>query len=76
MIVSRGFEIPGDAFDLSFRRPPLSERSHLPMIIGIGDPIYGPMVGLFFDGPSTPEELAGPPTSPRRTAIRATTSGS
>jgi hypothetical protein len=60
VIVSRGFEIPGEAFDLSFRKPPLSERSHMPMIIGIGDPVYGPMVGLFFDGPSTPEELAGP----------------
>jgi hypothetical protein len=60
MIVSLGYDIPGDAFDLSYRKGPLSERSHMPMLIGIGDPLYGPVIGLFFDGPSTPEELAGP----------------
>ncbi len=59
-LVSRGFEIPGDAFDVSFRKPPLSDRNHLPVLIGIGDPVYGPMVGLFFDAPSTPAELNGP----------------
>jgi hypothetical protein len=59
-IVSRGFEIPGDAFDLSYRTPPLSERNHMPILIGIGDRVYGPLIGLFFDAPSTPEELAGP----------------
>jgi hypothetical protein len=60
MIVSRGFEIPGDAFDLSYRKPPLSERSHIPLMLGIGDRAVGPMIGLFFDAPSTPEELAAP----------------
>jgi len=61
MLVSRGFEIPAEAFDLSYYQPPLSERNHMPMLIGIGDQRVGPMVGLFFDAPSTPEELAGPP---------------
>jgi hypothetical protein len=59
-IVGKGFEVAGDAFDLSYRKPPLSDRSHQPILIGIGDRTYGPVVGLFFDGPSTPEELMGP----------------
>ena len=46
---------------LSFRRPPLSERSARPVLIGMGDPVAGPLVGLFYDAPSTPEQLAGPP---------------
>jgi hypothetical protein len=49
------------AFDLSFREPPLSERSGRPIIVGIGDDVVGPLVGMFFDAPSTPEQLAGPP---------------
>jgi hypothetical protein len=61
-IVARGIDVPSsDGFDLSYRKPPLSERSHQPILIGIGDDAVGPYVGLFFDGPSTPEELAGPP---------------
>jgi hypothetical protein len=31
------------------------------MFMAIGDPVAGPLVGLFYDAPSTPEELAGPP---------------
>ena len=31
------------------------------MLIGIGDPVVGPLVGLFYDAPSTPEQLAGAP---------------
>src|SRR5215213_9409036 len=56
-IVARGFDT-SEAFDLSFRKGTLSERNHAPMIVGIGDPVYGPMIGLFFDAPSTPEEWA------------------
>jgi len=58
-IASLGYEVPGDAFDVSFRTAPLNERNHVPLLIGIGDRDYGPMVGLFFDAPSTPEELEG-----------------
>lgn len=61
MIVVRGLDNAGDSFDVSYRKPPLSERNHMPLMIGIGDETVGPMVGLFFDAPSTPEELAGPP---------------
>jgi hypothetical protein len=55
--------VPGGdgELELSFRRPPLSERSAMPVMIGIGDPVAGPLVGLFYDAPSTPEQLAGPP---------------
>ena len=55
--------LPVDDFEgeLSFRRPPLSDRSGIPVLIGIGDPVCGPLVGLFYDAPSTPDELAGPP---------------
>jgi hypothetical protein len=61
-ITARGIQLENDqAFDLSFRKPPLSERSHRPLLVGIGDDRRGPYVGLFFDAPSTPEELAGPP---------------
>jgi hypothetical protein len=33
----------------------------MPVLVGMGDPVCGPLVGLFFDAPSTPEQLAGPP---------------
>lgn len=61
MIKAVGYEVPDDSFDLSFRRPPLSDRSGDPILVGIGDPVAGPLIGLFFDAPSTPEQLAGPP---------------
>jgi hypothetical protein len=32
----------------------------MPIFIGIGDRVSGPLIGLFFDAPSTPEQLAGP----------------
>jgi len=50
-----------EALDLSFRRPPLSERSGQPILVGIGHPECGPLVGLFFDAPSTADQLAAPP---------------
>jgi hypothetical protein len=61
MIQAVGYDIDGDAFDLSYRNPPLNERSGRPIFVGMGDPVSGPLVGLFFDAPSTPEQLAGPP---------------
>ncbi|MFI5053637.1 MAG: hypothetical protein ACHQDE_04690 [Acidimicrobiia bacterium] len=61
MIRAVGYDVESDAFDLSYRRPPLSERSARPILVGIGDPVSGPLVGLFFDAPSTPEQLAAPP---------------
>ena len=61
MIKALGLAVAPDGFKLSFRRPPLSERSGLPVLIGMGDPVAGPLVGLFYDDPSTPAELAGPP---------------
>jgi hypothetical protein len=33
----------------------------MPVLLGLGDGVCGPLVGLFFDAPSTPEQLAGPP---------------
>jgi hypothetical protein len=61
MIQALGVPIDGSKLELSFRRPPLSERSGTPVMLGIGDPVAGPLVGLFYDDPSTPEQLAGPP---------------
>lgn len=61
MIGIAGLEGGGDARTLSFRRPPLSDQSGRPVLIGIGDPVAGPLVGLFYDAPSSPEQLAGPP---------------
>jgi hypothetical protein len=61
MISAVGMSIDPEEVGLSFRRPPLSGRSGQPILIGIGDPVVGPLVGLFFDAPSTPEQLAGPP---------------
>ena len=49
------------ALDLSFRRPPLDEQSGTPMLLAMGDPVAGPLLGLFYDAPSTPEQLTGPP---------------
>jgi hypothetical protein len=61
-IKARGMTLENDQeFDVSFRKPPLSERNHQPLLVGIGDDQRGPYIGLFFDAPSTPEELAGPP---------------
>jgi hypothetical protein len=61
-ITARGITLENDtAFDLSYRKGILSERNHMPLLIGIGDEKVGPYIGLFFDAPSTPEELAGPP---------------
>jgi hypothetical protein len=60
VIAAPGFDVPGPGFDISFRRPPLAERNHAPLLLGIGDPTYGPLIGLFFDAPSTNDELAGP----------------
>ncbi|HLG67099.1 MAG TPA: hypothetical protein VKV36_04420 [Acidimicrobiales bacterium] len=61
MLAAVGLDVDARSFDLSFRRPPLSERSGQPVLVGMGDPVVGPLVGLFFDAPSTPEQLAGPP---------------
>jgi hypothetical protein len=61
MIKAVGLDVSEQGVDLSFRRPPLSERSGMPVLIGLGDGVCGPLVGLFFDAPSTPEQLAGPP---------------
>jgi hypothetical protein len=61
MIGAVGHDVNGDSFELSFRTPPLNERSGMPVLVGIGDPVVGPLVGLFFDAPSTPEQLVGPP---------------
>jgi hypothetical protein len=61
MISAVGLAVDPDEVQLSFRRPPLSERSAAPVLIGMGDPTAGPLVGLFYDAPSTPEQLAGPP---------------
>jgi hypothetical protein len=60
MIGSAGLEGSGDTATLSFRRPPLSDQSARPVLLGIGDPVAGPLVGLFYDAPSTPEQLAAP----------------
>ena len=61
MIAAAGYEVPSQVFDVSFRRPPLNERSAKPLLVGIGDDVAGPLVGLFYDDPSTPEQLAGLP---------------
>jgi hypothetical protein len=61
MIGVVGLDADGDVLELSFRRPPLSARSAMPVLIGMGDPIAGPLVGLFYDDPSTPEQMAAPP---------------
>lgn len=61
MIRVAGMDISGDDLVLSFGRPPLNLRSGMPALIGIGDDEAGPLVGLFYDDPSTPEQLAGPP---------------
>ena len=61
MLGAIGYDVEGPRFDLSFSRPPLNERSGLPVLVGMGDPVVGPLVGLFYDAPSTPEQLAGPP---------------
>jgi hypothetical protein len=61
MIKAVGLPIDSNDVELSFRRPPLSERSGQPILIGVGDPVAGPLVGLFYDAPSTPEQLAGEP---------------
>jgi hypothetical protein len=61
MIGARGFEVPGDEFDISFRRKPLTDWSGRALVLGIGEPVAGPFVMLLYDAPSTPEQLAGPP---------------
>jgi len=61
MIQAVGIEVEGDEVALSYRRPPLSDRSGMPVMLGMGNPIAGPLVGLFYDAPSTAEQLAGPP---------------
>src|ERR1700727_1480182 len=61
MIKALGLAVASDGFELSFRRPPLSRRSGMPVLVGMGDPVAGPLVGLFYDAPSTPSELAPPP---------------
>jgi hypothetical protein len=61
MLGAVGHDIDGASFRLSFREPPLNQRSGMPVLVGMGDPVLGPLLGLFYDAPSTPEELAGPP---------------
>jgi hypothetical protein len=54
-------EPPGDEIEVSFSRPPLSERSGRPMLLAFGDDDIGPLMGLFFDAPSAPGHLDDPP---------------
>jgi hypothetical protein len=61
MLAALGLDLDEGVFDLSFREPPLCERSGQPMMFGMGDAVAGPFLGLFYDAPSTPEQLAGPP---------------
>jgi len=61
MLAISGQPALGHALDLSFSHPPLTEQSGKPMLLGMGDPIGGPLLGLFYDAPSTPEQLAGLP---------------
>jgi hypothetical protein len=59
MIGVLGLDLGGDELDLSYRTAPLNERSGMPVLMAIGDPEAGPLIGLFYDAPSTPEQLAG-----------------
>jgi hypothetical protein len=61
VLAGLGFDLDSDTFDLSFRAAPLNEQSGVPMLFGMGDGVAGPLLGCFYDAPSTPEELAGPP---------------
>lgn len=61
MIGARGFEVPSEQFDMSFRRPPLTDWDGRALVFGMADPVSGPFVMLLYDAPSTPEQLAGPP---------------
>jgi hypothetical protein len=61
MIGARGFEVPGQEFDISFRRQPLTDWSGRALVVGMSDAVAGPLVMLLYDAPSTPEQLAGPP---------------
>ncbi|HEY7107172.1 MAG TPA: hypothetical protein VH986_12265 [Acidimicrobiia bacterium] len=61
MLAALGFDLDTDAFDVSFGAPPLNQSSGRPRLYGMGDPVAGPLLGLFYDAPSTAEELAGPP---------------
>jgi hypothetical protein len=61
VVAAVGVDLGSDAVDLSFSRPPLSERPGQPLLLAMGDPVAGPLLGLFYDRPATPEELAGPP---------------
>ncbi|HEY3673327.1 MAG TPA: hypothetical protein VGN51_20500 [Acidimicrobiia bacterium] len=47
-------ESAGDEIEMSFSRPPLSERSGKPMLLAFGDDDTGPLMGLFFDAPCAP----------------------
>ena len=71
MFAALGMDLGADTFDLSFREPPLSDRSGQPMLVGMGDPVAGPLLGLFYDAPSTPEQLAGPPDLASRCGVSA-----
>lgn len=61
MMRAGGCDIPSDVYEVSFRTAPLNERSSQPLLIGIGDDSCGPLVGLFYDAPSTPELLLREP---------------
>jgi hypothetical protein len=61
MIGARGFDVPGQDFDISFRRPPLTEWDGRALVFGMSDAVAGPLVMLLYDAPATPEQLAGPP---------------
>ncbi|MEX1008110.1 MAG: hypothetical protein WD271_09745 [Acidimicrobiia bacterium] len=61
MLAALGIDLDANTVDLSFREPPLSDRSGRPLMFGMGDAVAGPLLGLFYDAPSTPEQLAGPP---------------
>jgi hypothetical protein len=54
-------EPAGDEIEVSFARPPLSERSGVPMLLAFGDDDTGPLMGLFFDAPAAPDHLDDPP---------------
>jgi hypothetical protein len=61
MIGARGFDVPSQSFDISFRRPPLTDWDGRALVFGMSDAVAGPLVMLLYDAPSTPEQLAGPP---------------
>ena len=59
MFAALGMDVGSDTFDLSFHEPPLGERSGQPMMLGMGDSVAGPLLGLFYDAPSDARTTRG-----------------